>query len=175
MNGLLLYAAFAVALLLLVAYLVRRTQGKAPAEPIFDWRTQHDWTSSFGLRLGERIFDSSDYYWLRDQGKLPDLARELARRRQELALAWLRGLRRSFMDLIRTPEEGSPATSGNPQSWHLLWLTLRFQCLLGFTLAMVRLFGPYAPLVPSAGWARALLGSTSPLGIYRFASPRSRR
>jgi len=157
MTFLLVYATIAALLILVVAYLVRSVQAEEPVEPVFDKEHNSNWWNSFGLRLGERIFDSSDYFWLRDQLSLPRLAEALAQHRRQLAIHWLKALRQSFVELIRTPGDFPHAASGSFESWHLLWLTLRIQYRLGYALLIVRLFGPYAPLVPSAGRTRTLL------------------
>lgn len=110
------------------------------------------------LGLASRIFDPADYHWLRDTIGFPQLAESLLRRRRDLALRWLRALRTSHNELVRSPRL-SEATAGadSPGSWAILFLTLRFQLLLAHAQATVYLFGPYHPLVPSLGWLPAFL------------------
>jgi hypothetical protein len=104
--------------------------------------------------LAERLFDPSDYWWLRDEVRLPALAESLRRSRQQMALAWLRGLRRSFDQLLKTPDPAGSESGRSDSwgSWRLLRLALRFHLVLGYACFVVRFLGPYHNLVPSCGW-----------------------
>jgi hypothetical protein len=126
-----------------------------------------------GWNLAERIFDSSDYLWLRNELGSPQLARTLARSRRQMALKWLRAVRRSFDELVRTPEPAPPggAPSDARGSGELLRLTLRFHLILGYAFLVVRFFGPYHRLVPSFGWMHPLFSRPErygPADITRF-------
>ena len=149
----------ALLILTLVLFLLRRSYSGEPGEESGATEAREVWSESF-LSLSEIIFDRGDYLWLRDKVGLPRLARALARSRQQMALRWLRALRRSFDDLVRLPEPlpaGSHA-SDTPRNWHMLWLTLRFHLLLGYALFVVSFFGPYHRLLPSLGWMHSLSG-----------------
>ena len=109
------------------------------------------------LSVVERIFDPRDYRWLRDKlGSAPE-AESLRRARQRLALAWLKAMRRSFVELVRTPElpAAEHASGEVERGWRTLWLTLRFHLLVTYASLIVRTFGPYHRLVPF-GWMRTL-------------------
>lgn len=142
MTPLVLYVAIAFLIVILATLLVRPSES-AETEP------EHDYIQNLsdeaGLKLAERIFDPGDFFWLRDNLRHAELAAALARYRREMALRWLRALRRSVEELARIPE---PAAGHSSASWALLWLTLRFHLLLGYALLVVRLVGPYHRLVP---------------------------
>jgi len=152
------YAGLAILIIILVTVLARRT---APEE-IGQTELGRDFASDLGhasyLSLVERLFDPADYVWLRDKVGFPQLAPILARARQRMALNWLKTLRRSFDDLVRTPEVelASGSAENTPGSWQLLWLTFRFHLLLGYALLVVRFLGPYHRLVPSLNWMHSL-------------------
>jgi hypothetical protein len=155
MTSTMIFSALGMLLLLSVTILlfVRRegradTSEESPLSDVELWSAQ-------GLSVAERIFDPSDYYWLKDQVRFPAVARSLRRERQRMALDWLRAVRRSFNDLLKTPaaplEAGSvPRDSG--ESWSLLRQALRFHLVLGYAYLVVRFFGPYHNLVPSFRW-----------------------
>jgi hypothetical protein len=48
-------------------------------------------------------------------------------------------------------------------SWHMLWLTVRFQFLLSYALLVVKLFGLYHRLMPSFTWIPFPRGADSRL------------
>jgi len=110
------------------------------------------------LKISDRIFDPGDFLWLRDAVGRRDLARQLAASRQRLAVHWLKTLRNSFNELLRTPQ--APPLQGHADSgqgsWELLWLTARFHLLLAYAVLAVRIFGPYHRLVPSPNWRHFL-------------------
>ena len=153
------YATMAIAVLVLSLLLVRRSDGAASTE-----ETGQDYVPSLQdarfLKLAERIFDAGDYLWLRDKAGFPELARELRRFRQAMALRWLKALWHSFDGLVSAPEPASPSspTSEVRHSWHLLWLAGRFYLLLGYAILVVKLFGPYHNLMPSFSRMRLPLG-----------------
>jgi len=147
MTTLVLYVAIAFLIVILATVLARPGES-AETEPERDYIL--DLSDERGSRLAERIFDPSDFFWLRDDVRYPELAAALARARQQLALRWLKALRRSVEELARIPEPTAASAADRPAaSWQLLWLTLRFHLLLSYALLVVRLFGPYHRLVPS--------------------------
>ena len=171
MTAALIYAFIAIGIIVIVALLLRPRYESASAEPgIGDEYVEGLWVGP-GWSLAERIFDSSDYLWLRDELRFPQLAEALARSRQQMAIKWLKAVRRSFDELVCAPEPLLPGgtTSNAPGSWELLRLTLRFHLILGYAFLVVRFFGPYHRLVPSFGWMRWLPGTRSPRERYDAA------
>jgi hypothetical protein len=149
------YSALALAIIVVVALLVHSSH--AGPEVYHDEVEQeylHGLWEGRGLSLAERILDPSDYLWLRDELGFPALAESLRRSRQHLTLKWLKAVRRSFSEMVRTPEPVSHARTadGTQASWQLLRLTLRFHLLLSYAFLVVRFFGPYHRLIPSLGW-----------------------
>jgi hypothetical protein len=163
MTDIVIYSALAFLIVILTALLVRQRRD----DQVTETESERDcaqgvWDMSC-LNLAERIFDSSDYFWLRDKVGFPHLARTLARSRQQTALRWLKALRSSFEEMIRVPEpvpHNSPP-GDLPRNWELLWLTLRFHLVWSYALLVVRLFGPYNRLVPSLNWRQILPASSS--------------
>lgn len=163
MIAVLIYSFLALLIIVGVVFLIRSRR----ADAIPDAEVSLDGIGAFWegpeLSLAERIFDRTDYLWLRDQVGFPTLAQFLLRSRRQMALAWLRTVRRSFDKLLRTPgpmpAAHDPASA--PESWDLLWLTLRFHLVLNYAILVVRLFGPYHRLVPSVHWMPTLSGRTS--------------
>jgi hypothetical protein len=171
MTAALIYAFIAIGIIVIVALLLRPPYENASAEPgIGDEYVKGLWDGP-GWSLAERIFDSSDYLWLRDELGFPQLAEALTRSRQQMAIKWLKAVRRSFDELVRTPEPlPSPsATRDTYGSWELLRATLRFHLVLGYAFFVVRFFGPYHRLVPAFGWMRWLPGTHSPGERYDAA------
>ena len=171
MSSLFAYSIIALLVVIVAALLLRPRYENASAEPgIGDEYVKGLWDGP-GWSLAERIFDSSDYLWLRDELGFPQLAEALIRSRQQMAIKWLKAVRRSFDELVRTPEPLLPSgtTSNDPGSWELLRLTLRFHLILGYAFLVVRFFGPYHRLVPSFGWMRWLPGTHSPGERYDAA------
>lgn len=156
MIALVLYTLIAVAVLVLAAWLA---QERVPRDP---WEGEEEPVGSLEeasfLFVAQRVFDPGDYRWLREELWFPQAAVILARDRKQLALKWLRALRRQFTELVRLPDPAAEGTSatGGPSSWRLLWLTLRFHFLLSYAILVVWLFGPYHRLVPSFAWVRSL-------------------
>ena len=138
-----LYAIVALLTVVTVLWLVRRAQRPSP-KPSGD---EQGWDSSLwspsSLTLVERIFDRTDYLWLRDDVGFPALAESLLRSRRQIALNWLGAVRKSFDELIRTPGPvpGAHDPTSAPESWDLLRLLLRFHLVLGYAIVVVRLFG----------------------------------
>jgi len=161
MTAALLYSAIALAVLLLAVVLLRPWAEPARGEAEIDLEEDaQGLLAESSVRLVERVFDPRDYRWLRDEIGLPDLARSLAQARRQLALKWLRALRRSFAESLRTPQPPEASLDEVPGSWRLLWLTLRFHFLLSYALWVVRFFGPYHRLIPSLDWAEGFLTLT---------------
>ncbi len=155
MTSLVIYTLGASLILILAALLVRQDQGSV-RESANDY-VQDLWDEPF-LCLAERIFDSSDCLWLRNELGSPDLADALARSRKQMALRWLKALQRSVEELVRIPELVGAGTSASAPSpnWQLLWLTLRFQFFLGYATLVIRILGPYHRLVPPLEWMPSL-------------------
>jgi hypothetical protein len=150
------YLVIAVAVLGLAVWLVHEKPEREPWEAEDDFAAGCLSNPSF-LNLSRRVFDPTDYRWLRDELCFPQAAEVLARDRKRLALKWLRALRRQFKELVRLPEpapDGSAA--GAASGWQLLGLTLRFQLLLAYAILVVRLFGPYHRLVLPLAWVHSL-------------------
>ncbi len=156
-TAILIYSIVALLIVSLTAWLVRqRREEGLPTVALHQEDYVRDLWENGSLRLAERLFDSTDHLWLRDEIGQPKLARVLTRERKQMALRWLHALRRSFNDLVRVPESDSArARPGDvPANWQLLRLTLRFHFLLTYAVFVVRLFGPYHRLIPSADWLR---------------------
>ncbi|HZP02558.1 MAG TPA: hypothetical protein VFD30_19915 [Terriglobia bacterium] len=156
MTSILIYPALAVLVLALAILLARRNR---PAPLVLEGQGkfgQELWEDA-GLRLAERVFDSSDYFWLRDEVGFPELACVLKQTRQSIALDWLLALRRSFHQLVLIPETASPGggRESGLRSWMMLWHTLRFQFVLAYAIFVVRHFGPYHRMIPFFPRARA--------------------
>ncbi len=155
MIGLILYSLLAATVLVLVFWLARE---KPLPEP---WETPEEFPPDAledpaFLNLSQRVFDPSDYRWVREELCFPQAAEILARDRKQLALKWLRALRGQFKELVRLPEPAADSQApARAISWRLLALTLRFHLLLSYTTLVVRLFGPYHRLVPSLSGLRA--------------------
>jgi len=159
--NMIIYIGFAIAFLVLVLVLAARGANRESLPE----STLEDCTPCPGedrwLSLSERIFDPSDARWLRDELAFPALADSLTESRKQLAIRWLKTLQASFDQFVRTPERlTSENQAGSSESWRLLWLTVRFQCLLFYALTMVRLFGPYHRLIPSFAWMQFLEGDS---------------
>lgn len=172
MTASLIYALIAVAILAIAWALVRQTQADETSASDRDDDYLRDRCDGPVLAVAEKLFDSGDFLWLRDEIGRPDLARALARSRQRLALRWLKAVKRSFDSLVRVPDPAAWAEPNgrSPSSWQLLWLTLRFHFLLGYAMLIVRLVGPYHHLVPSLGFFRPVSEVLSRKPRYRPAS-----
>jgi hypothetical protein len=152
MNTLYIYATLAIAFLIVVVALLRN-----PRAQDGDAVEKKEYASTVGSRrwldLSERIFDPSDVRWLEQELAFPKLARALSLDRKRLAVQWLEALQSSFDELIRTPEAVSGDNGPSHASgWSMLWLILRFKFLISYALVVVKLLGPYHPLIPSFAW-----------------------
>lgn len=158
MNAAFAYSVIAVLIILVVALLLRPSREGAAADAEISGEHVRGLWDAPGLTLAERILDPTDYLWLREELGLPELGRALRRSRQRMALKWLKAVRRSFHELVRTPEPAltHSAASDTRASWELLRLTLRFHLILGYAFLVVRFFGPYHRLVPLFGWMHSL-------------------
>jgi hypothetical protein len=171
MTAALLYVLIAIGIIVIVALLLRPSgEGAAADAEISGEHVRGLWDAP-GLILAERILDPTDYLWLREELGLPGLSTALRRSRQQMALKWLKAVRRSFHELVRTPEPSLPqsATSDTRASWELLRLTLRFHLILGYAFLVVRFFGPYHRLVPSFGWMHSLPSRAERSGAAEIA------
>jgi len=171
----LIYAAIAIAFLILVIGLLRKPQTDEPDEAL----TEKSYAPSIGngrwLHLSERIFDPSDARWLAEELSFPKLAKALMVERKRLAIRWLEALQASFEEVVRTPElTPSEAPEARPVgSWQMLWITLRFKILVSYTLLVVKLFGPYHRLIPSFSWVPFPRGSERSFRRAALANSRS--
>lgn len=150
----LIYATIAIVFLVLVAGLLRKPQPHDPNDAL----TEKSYAPRIGngrwLYLSERIFDSSDARWLKEELAFPKLAETLVIKRKRLAIRWLEALQKSFDEVVRTPEVSPSADPkfSSSGSWQLLWLTLRFKILVSYALFVVKFLGPYHRLIPSFSW-----------------------
>jgi hypothetical protein len=150
----LIYAAIAIAFLLLVLGLRHKPQSLDPDQA----STEKSYAPNVGngrwLHLSERIFDPSDARWLEEELAFPRLAKLLVLERKRLAIHWLQAMQASFDELVRTPEifTSEAPEAHYPGSWQMLWLAIRFKLLVSYALLVVRLVGPYHRLVPSFSW-----------------------
>lgn len=165
------YVVIAVLILAIAVALAR--QGRYP----IDEETESEKEFNSGLLekpcldLAERIFDASDYRWLRDDLCFPQLARMLARHRKEMALRWLKGLRSAFNEVVREPYiAGVGDSDDGRQALRMAFLTLRFHALLSFAIIMVWAFGPFHGIVPSFDWLRASSGAQHRKDRYRVTN-----
>lgn len=157
-GSILIYALVAILLLVVSLLLFRKATGSPPdlvAEEPSGGSGQLDGAS---LRLAERIFDSADRDWLRKELCFPEAAVVLERHRKALAIQWLKNLKNSFKEFVRSPEHSAEAfgATGGPSSLELLWLTLRFHLLINYALMVVSLFGPYHRMIPILGTVRSV-------------------
>jgi hypothetical protein len=159
------YAIIALLVIILIALLVRAPAADEPTAAEDDYGERFCIQDVGFLNLSHRLFDPSDYLWLRDELHYPRLAQTLARSRKRLALRWLRALKDSFKELVRTPEPNpSAGNAGLPfESGQLLWLTFRFNFLMLYALTVVRAFGPYHCLIPAPDWQRLIPVWTPPV------------
>lgn len=141
-----------------LAYLLVRPRGTSPPRREAMSATDSLLWSDEGLSVAERILDSSDYLWLRDEVQFPDLAKVLLQERKQMALAWLRSVRSAFKELVRTPEPqpGVDAGHNSKSDWARTFLTLRFNFLLLYATLVVRVFGPYHRMIPSLRWLNVI-------------------
>jgi hypothetical protein len=176
MTAVLIYSVFALLIIFGVVFLIRSRRAEAIPHAEVSRRGPGAFWEGPDLALAERIFDRTDYLWLRDDVGFPTLAESLLRSRRQIALNWLRAVRKSFDKLIRTPgpAPGAHDPTSAPESWDLLRLLLRFHLVLGYAIVVVRLFGPYHRLVPSLGWMPALFEPTAAREPYDSTNvPRS--
>jgi hypothetical protein len=154
MTTLIIYATLAIAFLVLVLGVLRKSKPQELDEGIDEKIFAPSIGNGRWLDLSERIFDASDARWLEEELAFPKLARALELDRKRLAVRWLQALQTSFDELVRTPEM---APSDNPEGsslrgWRMLWLILRFNLLVSYALLVVKLLGPYHRLIPSFAW-----------------------
>jgi hypothetical protein len=176
MTAALIYCVLALLIIVGVVFLIRSWRADViPDAEVGTTEAGSLWEGP-DLALAERIFDRTDYLWLRDEVGFPTLAESLLRSRRQIALNWLRAVRKSFDELIRTPGPvpGAHDPTSAPESWDLLRLLLRFHLVLGYAIVVVRLFGPYHRLVPSLGWMPPLFEPTAAREPYNSTNvPRS--
>ena len=149
------YAALAIAFLILVLGLLRKTHPRGLDEFPPDNHAVPSLENARWLHLSERIFDPSDARWLAEELAFPKLANALILGRKRLAIRWLEALQASFHEVVRTPEltPSEAVEASAVSSWQMLWLTLRFKLLVSYALVVVKLFGPYHRLIPSISYS----------------------
>ena len=164
----LIYAAIAIAFLILVLGLFRKTLSHEPDECMPDNHPTPSTGNGRWLHLSERIFDPTDARWLANELGFPKLANALVIDRKRLAIRWLEALQAAFDDLVRTPEisPNEAPKAGSVGSWQMLWLTFRFKISISYALLAVKVFGPYHRLIPSFSWV-----PFSPRSERRFRRP----
>ncbi len=148
------YTIIAAFVFLVIALWARQTLRGEPPEVAVGEDHVQGLLDGLGIALAERVFDSTDYIWLRDSIGLPHLARELAHSRKQLALHWLKNLYSLFNRLLSTSLDFCETGRRGSQKRKVFWLTLRFHLFLVYALVAVRLFGPYHRLVPALNWKR---------------------
>lgn len=158
MTSVFVYSALGILVVLMLALLLREIEEARAAPTEVDADCAKGLWEGPALRVAERIFDAADYHWLRNELGSPALAQALRQNRKLLALRWLAAVRKSFDEMVRTPEATTRGMkpNGGPGSWELLRLTLRFYLFLSYAFLVVRFLGPYHRLIPSFGWTRRL-------------------
>ncbi len=154
MTELFIYLVLAIVFVIVAFLLVRQIEAGEPDLAQSETELIPGLSDSMSSIVTEKIFDATDYRWLREDLGYTEVARQLAGHRKRMALRWLRALRRSFNEIVRVPEPAAApgAKPSDLSSGHLLWLYLRFHFLVSYAILVVRLFGPYHRLVPSLGW-----------------------
>ena len=175
----LIYAALAIAFLVLVIGFVRKPQPHDHEEPAEEKSHAPSLNNGRWLDLSERIFDPADARWLEEELAFPKLAHALVLDRKRLAIRWLEALQASFDELVRTPEIATggeaEASSAGAGGWQMLWMIIRFKLLISYALLVVRLFGPYHQLIPSFGWVPFSKGSGQTIRQAALAGERGSR
>jgi hypothetical protein len=171
----LIYAAIAIAFLILVLGLFRKTRPDEPDECMPDKHSVPSTGNGRWLNLSERIFDPTDARWLAEELGFPKLAHTLILTRKRIAIHWLEALQASFDELVRTPEfmPSEVPEERSVGNWQMLWLTLRFKFLISYALLVVKLFGPYHRLMPSFSWFPFSQGSERRFRRPALANSRS--
>jgi hypothetical protein len=173
----LIYAAIAIAFLILVLCLYGKPRSHEPEEGLLDNNLAPSAGKGRLRYLSERIFDPSDARWLAEELAFPKLAEALIIGRKRLAIRWLETLQASFDEVVRTPElTSSQLPEVSPiGSWQMLWLTVRFKFLVSYALLVVKVFGPYHRLIPSFSWFPFSRGSERSFRRVALANGRGSR
>jgi hypothetical protein len=165
-TGIIIYALLAIAILLASFWLFLKGTATSVENAPDESGIVLEPLDANSLRLAERIFDPADRDWLHNEVCFPQAAEALARHRKTLAIQWLKAFRRSFNELVRTPDTNAGESSqAGTSNLEILWSMLRFQFLIGYALLMVRAFGPYHRIVP-------ILGPLQSLGKLGFTKAR---
>jgi len=171
----LIYAAAAIAFLILVVGFLQKPDRSDPDESLSERSCAPSIGNGPWLDLSERIFDPSAARWLEEELAFPKLAKALIIGRKRLAIRWLEALQSSFDEVVRTPESvpsDAPAAF-SAGSWQMLWLTIRFKLLVSYALFVVKVFGPYHRLIPSFSWVPFPQGSERSIRRPAWADSRS--
>jgi hypothetical protein len=173
----LIYAALSIGFLILVTSLLRNPHPHGADGDVEEKRFAPAVGNGRWLDLSERIFDPSDARWLEEELAFPKLARALMLDRKRLAIRWLEALQASFDDLLRTPEiaptSDPEATAPTIGGWQMLWMVIRFKCVVSYALLVVKLFGPYHRLIPSFAWVPLSQGSRQSIRHAALAGSRT--
>jgi hypothetical protein len=173
----LIYAAISIGFLILVTSLMRNPPSHAADGDGEEKRFAPAVGNGRWLDLSERIFDPSDARWLEEELAFPKLARALMLDRKRLAIRWLEALQSSFDDLLRTPElapsSDPEATASAIGGWQMLWMVIRFKCVVSYALLVVKMFGPYHRLIPSFAWVPLSRGRSQSIRQEALAGGRS--
>lgn len=131
--------------ILTVVLLWKISQGGARTETLEEDRCAWNLDS---FQVATRIFDPADYLWLRDDLRLPLLARELERSRKRLASQWLADVVIEYREIVAGPRKNSVTTSplSVPVEVSLLRQTVTFYALIALARLTISLFGPYTKL-----------------------------
>jgi hypothetical protein len=150
MNSLWLYILGALGMAVLPFIILKLRSTSPPRGEAMSATDSLLWSDE-GLSVAERLLDSSDYLWLRDEVKFPDLAQLLLLERKRMVLAWLYSVHVAFKEIVRAPQPAPlPGASPSARSdWAQLFITLRFNLLLLYATGVVRLLGPYHRMIPS--------------------------
>lgn len=148
-----IYVALGLVVLLLTVLLVGASGRRRSPETRGElYQGPPAWDSD-SLQIGKRIFDPTDYVWLKDSLKAPLLAHEMATFRKTLALRWLSQTAHDFRELVHTFREnpGQMSPHRSVGEMNILWQALSFHGLMLFTKISVLLFGPFKTL-GNFGW-----------------------
>ncbi len=143
-----IYVGLALVILVLTLFLLRwnpaTTDREAKQESLAEslvWNVD-------SLQVATRIFDPTDFSWLRDEKEAPALAQELECARKNLAMRWLSMVGESFRELSREIRESPERTVRHSftDEFILLRHIVFFYVLINLTKLTVMLFGPYTKL-----------------------------
>ena len=147
-----IYVGFALVIFILTVVLLwKLSHGGARTEALEEDRCAWNLDS---FQVATRIFDPADYRWLRDDLRMPLLARELERSRKRLARQWLADVVIEYREVVAGSRKNSVTASplSVPVEISLLRQTVTFYALIALARLSILLFGPYTKL-NSIFWA----------------------